>query len=138
MVERIEPDHETGCWTWTGPRSGYEYGRLYLLGPHYPAHRAVYELLVERVPEDYPVDHLCRNPICVNPDHLEPVTDAVNTQRGLVPVVNVLRGKAKTHCAQGHEYTPENTQRDKRGNRRCGACNRERAHRWRENRSKTA
>jgi hypothetical protein len=72
------------------------------------------------------LDHLCRVPPCVNPEHLEPVTPAVNTQRG--------EPATKTHCKNGHEYTPENTYirsgKGKGGKRDCRACGRERTRRY--------
>jgi hypothetical protein len=71
------------------------------------------------------LDHLCRNRCCVNPAHLEPVTRKVNLGRS--PLVGRGAGTAqtaKTHCPQGHEYTPENT-RIARGKRYCKTCHRD-------------
>jgi hypothetical protein len=66
------------------------------------------------------LDHLCRNPACVRPDHLEAVTARENTLRGIGPTaVNAL----KTHCVHGHEFTPENT-RMKGIRRVCRECQR--------------
>jgi hypothetical protein len=72
------------------------------------------------------LDHLCRVRGCVNPDHLEVVTGATNTLRGISsPAINAR----KTHCRRGHEFTPENTYID-RGSRRCKACRRLIQNRW--------
>jgi hypothetical protein len=60
------------------------------------AHRASYELFVGPIPVDEDgktlyIDHLCydsegySNKLCVNPEHLEPVTDLINKRRGYVP-----------------------------------------------------
>lgn len=95
-------------------------------GKYPQTHRVAYEMLVGKIPEGMLLDHLCRNPSCCNPDHLEPVT----------PQENLLRGEgitsknaAKTHCPNGHEYTPDNTWISKLNQRHCKTC---RARRQRE------
>ena len=84
------------------------------------AHRVSWELLVGPIPEGLELDHLCRNHGCVNPDHLEPVTHAVNVRRG--------RGGTswaqKKHCPQGHPYDDANTYLY-RGRRSCRECSRQ-------------
>lgn len=107
---------ENGCWEWVGGRcKGYGSwgGRL--------AHRIVYRLERGAIPGDQELDHLCRNPLCVNPSHLEPVTHGENLARGLT--FNA-RNLAKTQCPAGHPYDPTNT--PKEGGRRCRECGRDR------------
>lgn len=75
-----------GCWRWTGSRSGsaLEYGQFSwrIMGrPMMGAHRAAWELFRGPVPDGLTLDHLCRNTLCVNPTHLEPVTQAENNRR---------------------------------------------------------
>lgn len=91
------------CWEWTASTDGIKgYGRF----DHQAAHRWAYEYLVGPIPDGMTVDHQCRNPPCVNPDHFELVTVAENTRRG---GAFSARNARKTHCPKGHEYTPENT-----------------------------
>lgn len=104
----VAPD---GCWNWTGRLDAWGYGRLGRRG----AHRASYIERVGPIPEGLVLDHLCNNPRCINPDHLEPVTDAENHRR---------KAERQTHCKHGHEFTPENTYIAPSGSRHCRACNR--------------
>lgn len=83
---RIEDrGYETPCWVFTNPlrprRTGGGYSKVRIDGKQKSAYRAMYEQLVGAIPEGLQIDHLCRNPACINPDHLEPVTGAVNTRR---------------------------------------------------------
>ena len=73
----------TGCWWW-GARwdSGNGYGKVRHHGKCHMAHRIVYALLIDEVPDDLVLDHKCRNRLCCNPEHLEPVTVKINTHRG--------------------------------------------------------
>jgi hypothetical protein len=87
-------DAEGDCWLWTGVKNKAGYGEHY-----YPyrrkamAHRYIYELLVGPIPAGLPLDHLCRVPACVNPDHLEPVTVGENTRRGMAPTIRRWRAR---------------------------------------------
>lgn len=77
-------DANTGCWVWQGYKSPLGYGQARFGGVAMNAHRAVYLMRVGPIPEGLVLDHLCRNPSCVNPDHVEPVTQAENVRRGLL------------------------------------------------------
>lgn len=80
--ERYQVDPDTGCWVWLGTKDDKGYGSWRLKGRLRPAHRVMYEELVGAIPDDMVIDHRCRNPSCVNPAHLEPVTFAENIRRG--------------------------------------------------------
>lgn len=73
--------YKTPCWIWQGSVSG-RYGQIGIDGQTYQAHRAYYEQAKGDIPEGLVLDHLCRHTTCVNPDHLEPVTQKVNVRRG--------------------------------------------------------
>lgn len=69
------------CWEWQGARSSLGYGQMAIDGSMKYVHRIVWELLVGEIPEGLEPDHLCTNPPCCNPDHLELVTHAENIRR---------------------------------------------------------
>ena len=75
-----------GCWLWRAALSEHGYGVIRMSTPRRMemAHRVAYEMEVEPIPEGLELDHLCRNPRCVNPFHLEPVTHLVNMRRWMV------------------------------------------------------
>jgi hypothetical protein len=75
-------DEGTGCWDWQLYKIPTGYGQVRVANRLYPAHRFYYEEKYGPVPEGYVLDHLCRNRGCVNPDHLEPVTQRENVRRG--------------------------------------------------------
>lgn len=91
------------CWNWTGSLVNGKYGNIAHRGKTLKAHRVAYELLVGKIPAGFHIDHLCRNTKCVNPDHLEPVTQAENNKRS-----PNWAGNRKS-CPHGHAYTEENT-----------------------------
>lgn len=117
-----------GCWEWTASMNRLGYGQIWSMAARrpIPAHRAVYELLVGPIPEGLHIDHLCRNPSCVRPDHLEPVVQAENTRRGMAGEVHRAQCALQTRCKWGHEFTPENTYMGQNANgnprRVCRAC----------------
>lgn len=116
LVDSIEHDEETGCW--------HRYKNMQgAVGEKYPAlvwkvegkriqcraNRYAYTLWVGPIPEGLVIDHLCNQQTCVNPAHLEAVTQAENNRR---------KGERITHCKNGHARTPQNV--NKQGN--CKTC----------------
>jgi hypothetical protein len=117
------------CWIWTATTTSNGYGVACLNGGRTTAHRAIYELLVGQIDDGLVIDHLCRVRNCVNPAHLEPVTQRENLMRGETTQGSI--NGSKTHCIRGHEFTPENTYPHPAG-RSCRACAAYRASLYRE------
>lgn len=106
------------CWEWVGSKDTKGYGRMNVNRVNWKAHRLSYIISRGEIPDNLPLDHLCRNPGCVRPEHLEAVSLRENTLRGqTLPAANAK----KTHCPQGHEFTEENTYKY-RGTRSCVKC----------------
>lgn len=111
-----------------GAWAGKSYGQIRLAGKGSPmvyVHRVAHELAIGPIPEGYEVDHLCRVPRCVRPDHLEAVT----------PKENCLRRPQRKPmdlgevCKYGH---PRNLNIfiDTNGARACRQCRRESVRRY--------
>lgn len=100
--DKIEPQPD-GCIVWKAARSN-GYGRCWFKGKQYFTHRLAVILAGREIPEGLTVDHLCRNKLCVNPEHLEVVT----------LLENVMRAdpggwqRDKTHCKRGHLLDSDN------------------------------
>ena len=106
------------CWEWTASVDGNGYGSFHT-DISTRAHRWAYLTIVGPVPDGHVLDHLCRNPSCVNPAHLEPVTNQENLARGWG---RRLRNGMTDECINGHKYTPDNTYISPRGQQHCRAC----------------
>lgn len=105
------------CWTWHGHTNRDGYGMYKTGNVSNGAHRMAYQLAKGAIRPGMQIDHLCRNPKCVNPNHLEEVTQLENIRHGNVGKLQL----ARTHCPRGHEYTPENIKWGQRG-RGCKTC----------------
>ncbi len=119
-VDKVAPD---GCWIWTAAKTGNGYGLFTNEdGRLVVAHRWLYERLYGPLPARSVVHHRCHNRACVNPAHLEPITNRENVLEGDGPsAANAL----KTHCPNGHPYEGDNLYVDRSGRRHCRTCRRE-------------
>ena len=129
VMERYEINVVTGCWLWLGYVDPKGYAQL--AGEN--AHRAFYRELVGVIEDGNDIDHLCKRRNCVNPAHLESVTEQENIDR----ITRTVRyqGKAFDICREGHPMSGDNLRLYKRGDRLRRACaecarvkNRARAH----------
>jgi hypothetical protein len=124
------------CWFWTGHVQDDGYGRISIGGRHgkgLMVHKVAYELWVGPIPEGLVIDHTCHNADslcdgrscihrrCVNPDHLEGVTQAINVARGRgIAAINAN----KVRCIHGHPFDDANTYVTPDGKRACKQCKR--------------
>ena len=123
-------DKTGDCWIWTGAKaSGYGIiGRGGAGNGYVQAHRWSYQAIIGPIPDKYELDHLCRVPACVRPEHLEPVPKRVNQLRS--PPAACAVNARKTHCVNDHEFTVSNTRitiRNGYERRSCRECDRLRA-----------
>ena len=112
--------NKNGCWVWIGAIFKKEHGNYGQMrvgrggGKLRRAHIVSYETFVGKISEGLELDHLCHNTLCVNPEHLEPVTHAENMKR--------RKDSNLPNCKHGHLYTPETTYINVRGRRECKTC----------------
>ncbi|WP_414689955.1 HNH endonuclease signature motif containing protein [Nocardioides sp.] len=99
FTSKVRINAATGCHEWMAYRDRDGYGTFSLGDQKVLAHRFAYEEVVSPIPDGLVIDHLCRNPSCVNSEHLEPVTPRENLMRGFNR--NVVLHHAG-HCLQGH------------------------------------
>lgn len=112
-VHYIEEDHgfSTPCWIWQRARDRHGYGVMWVRAGRRTrrSHRVYFETARGAVDGNLDLDHLCRVRACVNPDHLEPATRAVNAQRGArskLTATDVLeiRSSSRSHRDLAREY----------------------------------
>ncbi|MEU1600635.1 HNH endonuclease signature motif containing protein [Streptomyces sp. NPDC005708] len=124
IADKAEVSEDGQHVLWTGAKTPGGYGKVHMGGHTMPVHRVVYLISRGQIPDELVLDHRCRIRHCCNPACLVPVTHAENILRGEGPTAINAR---KTHCKNGHEFTPENTlisirKGSGRTRRRCLAC----------------
>lgn len=144
-LERFEglyiPEPNSGCWLWFGATTGNSgkrhrggYGRFRIGNKTIGAHIFSYQQKYGKVPDGLELDHKCKLRICVNPEHLEPVTRQENVRRGDA-------GKhlaTKTHCPNGHPRTEDNLYRYARYGRKFSWCRECLRAQWRKQNARKA
>ena len=127
LMERFEalyiPEPNSGCWLWVGSLNPQGYGALAREKNNVGktcAHRIAYELFCGPIPQGLVIDHKCRVRCCVNPAHLEAVTQRENILRGCGPSVN--RARRMMHCKRGHAKIGDNLYVRPNGKRMCRTC----------------
>ncbi len=112
----------SGCWEWIATLNKHGYGRFWAQGKEMLAHRVSYQLFKGMIPEGLVLDHLCSNPRCVKPDHLEAVPQRINIQRGVMLQRAREYQLSKTSCPKGHPYDAANTYIRPDKGRDCRTC----------------
>lgn len=110
-------DKTESCWNWTGHITNAGYGQFLFDGKTQKAHMVSYILEYGKIPNSLVIDHLCKNKKCVNPKHLEAVSQKENVNRGLAGKINNAQA-SKRVCPSGHKYNRIN----KHWHRLCRKC----------------
>ena len=115
-------DKSSDCWLWTGSINRDGYGNVGISGQSYLTHRVAYTAIKGEIPPMLVIDHLCRVRNCVNPEHLEAVTNRENIARGFPGRTKTPPGEERVTCKLGHRLTGYNAMTDGRGYVRCREC----------------
>ena len=113
--EQVSIDED--CWTWLGRLTPGGYGKFRVSGEIFAAHRVSYVQSRGSIPDGLVLDHLCRYRACVNPDHLEAVSQLENVRRG-------AGNASKVACQNGHPFEDGNLAPSTAGRRVCRTCHR--------------
>ena len=119
FYSKIEVNDETGCWEWQADKDKDGYG-MFGLKFGRRAHRISLLIHGIKLIDGLQIDHLCKNKSCVNPEHLEQVTNLENIKRADYQVT--MHNASKTHCKRGHLLQGYNLIIKKGNKRNCRTC----------------
>lgn len=110
----------SGCWKWGAWSNGKGYGLVRINGKSYLAHRISYEIAYGEIPKGLVIDHICNNTKCVNPSHLQAITQQQNILRS---TKHISKERAsKKQCIRGHNLFGDNLYIRKDRRRACKLC----------------
>ena len=130
---KAAPEPNSGCWLWIAALHSQGYGIIRGAGVTRYAARLTYETSRGPIGDELKLKNLCGTRCCVNPGHWRAMTQRAIARSGF--------SATKTHCKNGHAFTPENTYRRWGGGRGCLACSAgrkrlsEKAKKWRRENS---
>ena len=123
VVERfwakVDKRSPAECWPWTASKFPNGYGHFHAhKGIGMGAHRFSFAIANGEIEKGLVVDHICNRPDCVNPDHLQAISQRENVLRGSgLSAMNAT----KSACKMGHPFDEKNTYRFA-GKRECRMC----------------
>ena len=134
IIKRFQSFYKiiNNCFVWQGYKDKDGYGTFYFKKKNRKAHRVSYYIKFGNIPKDMVIDHICKNPSCVNPKHLRLVTKRQNTMENSNSVG--VKNARKTHCKEGHLF--DKKYGTKKQQRYCSICENEKSKRlakkWRK------
>lgn len=127
---------DADCWVWIGKSlTRFGHAGWTVEGERWLVHRWTYVHFIGPIDDGLVLDHLCRRPSCVNPWHLEPVTQRENVARAMTAITTI--NSNKTHCKYGHLLAGANLLRTRNGSRparQCRICRNRRAREYQQRR----
>jgi len=110
---------QNDCWNWKLWISPLGYGQISFKDKTELVHRVSFQVFIGKIKKNLEINHICRNRKCINPEHLETVSHRENLLKG---DTIAAKNDQKTHCLNGHKFTPENTCINPSGERSCRIC----------------
>ena len=118
---------KSDCHEWNGHVTKNGYGLTYCNKKTCYVHRLVYEYYFGSIPTGFQIDHLCKNRKCMNPNHLEAVTQKENILRS--DGITAIQSR-QTHCVHGHPLSGDNLYVSPKKHRSCKTCRRNHRHNY--------
>lgn len=131
---KVQVSTNKHCWLWRAGKFISGYGEFSLNNKPYLAHRVAYEIFFDKkIPKNLELHHICKNRLCVNPDHLELVTRKEHVSK-TDHSNNGENSRKKTRCPRGHLLSGSNLRKYalKLGKRSCRMCFNEQNRKYQE------